>query len=93
MPTIVDILTFISRINTASESFKVRNIFIFQHFTFYEQLKFHAKWVGHKKSFITSGPDFIVRSFMENSICLKKVKMEKVNMELIFLVKSQKLQF
>ena len=43
MPTIVGILTFISRINTASESFKARKIFIFQHFTFYEQLKFHVQ--------------------------------------------------
>ena len=43
MATIVGILTFISRINTASESFKARKIFTFQYFTFYEQLKFHAQ--------------------------------------------------
>ena len=43
MPTIVGILTFISRINTVSESFKARTIFIFSHFAFYEQLKFHAQ--------------------------------------------------
>ena len=42
MPTIVGILTFISRINTASKNFKARKIFNFQHFSFYEQLKFHA---------------------------------------------------
>ena len=42
MPTIIGILTFI-RINTSSESFKARNIFVFQHFTFYQQLKFHAQ--------------------------------------------------
>ena len=40
MPTIVGILTFISRIHTASESFKARKILIFHHFTFYEQLNF-----------------------------------------------------
>ena len=40
--TIVGILTFISRINTTSDSFKARNISIFQHFSFYEQWKFHA---------------------------------------------------
>ena len=37
MPTIVGILTFISRINTVFESFKVRTTFIFQHFDCYEQ--------------------------------------------------------
>ena len=41
MPTIVGILTFISMINTTSESLKAIKIFIFQHFSFYEQLKFH----------------------------------------------------
>ena len=44
MPTtFVGILTFISRINTASKSLKARKIFIFQHFRFYEQLKLHAQ--------------------------------------------------
>ena len=43
MPTIVSILTFISMINTSSESFKARKVLIFQHFSFYEQLKFHAQ--------------------------------------------------
>ena len=42
MPTVVDILTFISMINTTFESLKARQAFIFQHFSFYEQLKFHA---------------------------------------------------
>ena len=42
MPTSVGILTFISMINTTSESLKARKVFIFQHFNFYEQLKFHA---------------------------------------------------
>ena len=40
---IVGILTFISMINTASESFKARKIFAFQHSTFNEQFKFHAQ--------------------------------------------------
>ena len=44
MPTIVGILTVISRINTTSESFKARKIIIFHHFTSYEQLKFHAQF-------------------------------------------------
>ena len=43
MPSIVGILTFISMINTISESLKARKVFIFQHFNVYEQLKFHAQ--------------------------------------------------
>ena len=43
MPTIVDILTFTSMINTTSEDLKAIKIFIFQHFVFYEQLKNHAQ--------------------------------------------------
>ena len=43
MPTTVGILPFISMINTASEHLKARTIFIFQHFRFYEQLKFYAQ--------------------------------------------------
>ena len=42
MPTAVGILTFISRINTTSESLKERKILIFLHLSFYEHLKFHA---------------------------------------------------
>ena len=38
----VGILTFISRINITSGSFKARQILIIQHFSFYEQLQFHA---------------------------------------------------
>ena len=33
MPTIVGILTFISMINTRSESMEAREVFIFQHFS------------------------------------------------------------
>ena len=42
MPTNVDILTFISMINTTCESFKGGKFYVFQHFSFYEQLKFHS---------------------------------------------------
>ena len=38
MPTNVGILTFISMINTTSESLKAGKVFIFHHFTIYEQL-------------------------------------------------------
>ena len=44
MPTIVGILTFISMINTTSKSLKARKVFILQHFSFYEHLKFHAQF-------------------------------------------------
>ena len=43
MPTIVGILTFMSRINTTPERLKARNFFICGYFSFYEQLKFHAQ--------------------------------------------------
>ena len=43
MPTIVGILTFISRINIASESIKARNISLIQHFSFKDRLKLHAQ--------------------------------------------------
>ena len=55
MPTIVGILTFMSRINTTSERLKARNFFICLYFSFYEQLKFCAQ-LEYEKSFITSGP-------------------------------------
>ena len=57
MPTIVGILTFISLINITNESLKARKAFVFQHFSFYEQLKFHAPLIEHEKSFLTSGSD------------------------------------
>ena len=43
MPTIVGILTFISMINTTSESFKARNSLFFHYFQCYKQLKFHVQ--------------------------------------------------
>ena len=43
MTTVVGILKFISMINTTSEIFQARKIFIFHHFTFYEQLQAHAQ--------------------------------------------------
>ena len=43
MTTIVGILTFIRMINTSFECIKLGKIVIFQYFSFYEQLKFHAQ--------------------------------------------------
>ena len=43
MSTIVGILTFISMINTTSESLKKARKVNFQHKFFFEQLKFHAQ--------------------------------------------------
>ena len=40
---IVDILTFISMINTTSVRLKARNFFNCRYFNFYEQLKFFAQ--------------------------------------------------
>ena len=39
MPTIVDILTFISMINTTSERLKTRNFFICQYFSFFRAVE------------------------------------------------------
>ena len=58
MPTIVGISTFISRINTASESLKARKDFIFPHFSFYDLLKFHSQ-NSMKFFFIILGPDLV----------------------------------
>ena len=55
MPTIVGILTFISRINTASERLKARNFFICWYFSFYEQLKFCAQLTWAWKKFYNLG--------------------------------------
>ena len=45
MPIVAGILTFISMMNTSSEMLKARIVFIVQHFSFYEQLKLHAKLI------------------------------------------------
>ena len=38
MPTIVCILTFISMMNMTADNLKAEQIFVFQHFSLYEQL-------------------------------------------------------
>ena len=43
IPTFVDILAFMSMINTLYESFKARKMLIFSVITFYEKLEFHAQ--------------------------------------------------
>ena len=55
MPTTVGILTFMSMINTISKSLKARTVFVFQFFSFYEQLK--STQLSMKKKNLTSGPD------------------------------------
>ena len=55
MPTIVDILTFISMINTTPERLKARNIFICRYFSLHKQLKFHAKLRWAWKKFYNLG--------------------------------------
>ena len=57
MPTIVDILTFMSMINSTSERLKARNFFICRYFSFYEQLKFWAQLSWAWKKFYNLGPD------------------------------------
>ena len=55
MPTIVDILTFISMTNTSSERLKARNFFICRYFSFCEQLKFRAQLSWAWKRFYNLG--------------------------------------
>ena len=43
MPTVVGFLTFISMINTTTEGLKASTVFLFQHISFYKQLKFDAQ--------------------------------------------------
>ena len=57
MPTIVGILTFISMINTTSDSLKARIVFIFQDFSFYEQLKIYVQLSWAWKRFYNLGPE------------------------------------
>ena len=54
------ILTFISRINTTSESLKARSFFICLKFSFYEQLKFRAQlsWTRKKVYNLGARVDF-----------------------------------
>ena len=56
MPTIVGILTFISRINTTYERLKARIFFICRYFSFDEQLNFHAQLSWAQKMFYNLGP-------------------------------------
>ena len=63
MPLIVGILTFISMKDTRSESLKARKVIIFQHFRFYEQLKFNAQFLMSTKITSTTlglGLNFII---------------------------------
>ena len=57
MPTNIDILPLISRINTTSESLKARKVFNFRHFSFYDSSNFMlCSFELSMKHVITSGP-------------------------------------
>ena len=51
-------LKYISMINITSESLKARKVFIFQHFSFDEQLEFHAQLIEHEKKVYNLGSLF-----------------------------------
>ena len=55
-PTFVGILTPIIMTNTSPGSLKAREVFNFQHFSPYEQLKLPLSWVEHEKKLYTPGP-------------------------------------
>ena len=50
MPTIVGILTFSSMPNAKPQNLKARKVGISQQFSFYEQLKLHARLRAHSLS-------------------------------------------
>ena len=58
MPTIVGISTYISRINTTSESLKARKVLILRLYSFYERLKFHAQLSSARTFFYNLGARF-----------------------------------
>ena len=55
MPTVIGILTFMTRINNTSGTLKQEFSLIFKHFSFYEQLKIHAQ-LSMKKDFYNLRP-------------------------------------
>ena len=67
MPTIVDILTFISMINTTSERLKARQVFIFQHVSFMGCWNVMLSCVEHEK-FISAGSGAMLITY-KNEIC------------------------
>ena len=56
MPTIVGILTFIRRIDTAFENLKQEKSLFFTTLPFMSSFIFNLSLVEHEKSFITLGP-------------------------------------
>ena len=71
---IVGIITFISMIKTTSKSLKARKVFIFQYFSFYEQLKEVRALRGKigslfsqktESCFLRKSPNWFIRSIAE----------------------------
>ena len=56
MPTIVGILTFMSRKNSILGLYEPEKCCVSRYFYTYEYLNFMLNWLEHEKSFITSGP-------------------------------------
>ena len=71
--TAVGILTFISMINTTSESLKARKVSIFQHFSFCELLKFHTQL--NMKKFYSLRPDLYCTSNTKHYIARTAVRL------------------
>ena len=51
----VKMATFINMVNAQFKGSKARTVFIFQHFSFYEHLKFHAQLIRACKKFYNLG--------------------------------------
>ena len=68
MPTIVGILTFISGINTTSESLKAKKSLLFTILPFMSNWNFMLSWVEQGRSFITCVPgDINMRLLQQHS--------------------------
>ena len=74
MPQIVGLLIFISRIYKTFERFKVRKIFIFQHFSCYELLQFHSQLSWAWKKF------YNLRAYLKWAFFIRKIIKYTYNM-------------
>ena len=86
MITIVGFLTFISRINTTSDSSKARKIIIFQHFSFFLRVENSCSVEMSMKNFHDLGPGGQMGLFEFYNIVEKfSVQIFSVNMVLLSL--------
>ena len=84
MPTIVGILTFMSRLNSTSERLKARNFFICRYFSFYEQLKVSAQLSWAWQKFYNPGAWFY--NSLQNSYVHTGLQIRVCNSHIVFVL-------